>query len=202
MYDSTDFMHRGITHLYKSWISGCFAVFRLINMLNTKRITLLRKLIYNKDQTLYKYYFITELHFMAFGSSVLLSSKTDLDRQSEFWVSVMKQYDGFWHAHALSNTNMVKQRRLLILNWHIDYCNVGIVELVQNFKLPKIQSLKVYLAQISFQTANNKAPHAPSFVTPTRHMLSHSSHLPVTCSVIHHTYLSDAQSFITATCAT
>ena len=54
--------------------------------------------------------------------------------------------------HRLPHTDVVKERRLLLLDTHVHDSNIGIVELVQHLTRAKVQVLKCGLVALRIET--------------------------------------------------
>lgn len=77
-----------------------------------------------------------------------------LDRESELWIGVMQQDNGFWHSHTLPHPNVVEQSWLLHRNGQIHHSDISIVETIQNISFPEIQSIKLNVGQLCLQAGN------------------------------------------------
>ncbi len=65
----------------------------------------------------------------------------------------MNHDDGFWHAKAFSDTNMIAEGGLLDLDRHVNDCHVSIIEPIQVFRLTKVQFLKADHGKVKLQAA-------------------------------------------------
>jgi len=60
----------------------------------------------------------------------------------------MKHDDSLWCSDVLTHSDVIRQRCLLTALGHVHHGNVGIVELIQNIGLTKVQPLEADLMKI------------------------------------------------------
>jgi len=72
----------------------------------------------------------------------------DLCGQDKLWISIVQHDDRLWCTDMLAHSNVVGQSRLLAALRHVNHCYVGVVKLIENVGLTKVQPLETNLMKI------------------------------------------------------